>query len=104
MISSSLAGLPGGSKGFFLANFCLREKKSIVVITQEDLEAEGLSADVEAWIALQPAEARLPAIYLPELDDAMRIHAMGRWATEKRSILLCSKAALEKPVYSPQQL
>ena len=100
----SLTGLPGGSKAFFLAALSAEKRCSLVVITSEDIEAEGLSADLDAWTALLPAADRASVIYLSETDEAMRIAALGRWTVEKRAILLCSKAALEKPVYSPQQL
>ena len=99
-----ITGLPGGSKAFYLAALFSERKTSIIVVTAEDVEAEGLAADLEAWTALTPSEARPAVIFLSELDEAMRIAALGQWSREKKAILLCSKAALEKPVYSPQQL
>src|SRR6266705_2967075 len=100
----ALTGLPGGSKAFFIVALCTEFRSPLVLISPNDLEAEGVSADLEAWTSLLPAAERPPVIYLPELDEAMRIAALGRWTTEKQAILLCSKPALENPVYSPEQL
>ncbi len=99
-----LSGLPAGSKGYFLSTLARALRQSVVVITTEDLEAEGLSADIEAWDSLLPATERSPVIYLPELDEAARIAALGQWAQEKHAILLCSQGSFEKQVYTPTQL
>src|SRR5262249_46938178 len=103
-LTSVITGLPGGSKAYYLSGLWAEERRSILVVASEDLEAEGLSADLEAWASLMPATARPPVIYVPELDDAVRVAALGRLVAEEHAIVLCSKAALEKPVYSPQQL
>src|SRR5690242_10575861 len=100
----NITGLPGGSKAYFLAQLWDEIDASLVLVTTEDLEAEGLSADLEAWAALKAVAHRPPVIYFPELDEAARIAALGRWAAEKRALLLCSKGALEKPIFSPEQL
>jgi transcription-repair coupling factor (superfamily II helicase) len=99
-----ISGLPGGSKAYCVVSFHQELMAPLVVVTAEDLEAEGLSADVEAWTALLQAENRPAVIFLPELDEAMRISALGRWKQEKRAILICSKGAFERTVYSPAQL
>ena len=99
-----LCGLPGGSKAFFIAALAEQLKSPLVIVTAEDLEAEGISADLDAWTTLLAPEERPAIIYLPELDEAMRIAALGAWTGEKRAILLCSKTALDKPAYSPTQL
>jgi transcription-repair coupling factor (superfamily II helicase) len=103
-IGSTLTGLPGGSKAYFLSSLLSELHQPLVVVSPEDLEAEGLSADLEAWSALLPAQERPPIIYFPEMDEPMRLAALGRWSSEKRAVLLCSKVALEKPIYSPEQL
>src|SRR5260221_12729614 len=103
-IGSTLTGLPGGSKAYFLTELLKELTASLVVVTSEDLEAEGLSADLDAWTGLLPSIERPAVIYFPEMDEALRLAALGRWSTEKRAVLLASKAALEKPIYSPQQL
>ena len=54
----ALTGLPGGSKSYFLAGLFEELKTSIVLVTSEDLEAEGLSADLDAWVALLPSTER----------------------------------------------
>src|SRR5882672_4669852 len=85
-----LTGLPGGSKGFWLAALQAELHVPLVIVTAEDLEAEGLSADMDAWVALLPPAERPPVIYFPELDEAMRIAALSRWTGEKRAVLFCS--------------
>src|ERR1039457_6956798 len=99
-----LTGLPGGSKSYYVLSLARCQGKSIALITAEDLEGEGLSADLEAWCSLLPPEERLPIIYFPEFDEAMSIAALGAWSATKKAILVCSKGALEKPVYSPAEL
>ena len=99
-----LTGLPGGSKAYYVSSVAERERKPLVLVTGEDLEAEGLAADLEAWTSLIPAEGRPPVIYFPELDEPMRIAALGSWAAAKNAVLVCSKGALEKSVYSPAEL
>jgi len=101
---SLLTGLPGGSKAFYISSLAQEDPRPIILVTGEDLEAEGLSADLEAWTSLVSAEKRPPVIFLPELDEAMRIAALGQWTQEKRAILVCSIGAFEKPAYSPAQL
>src|SRR5437016_8256715 len=95
--SGNITGLPGGSKAYYLSGLWDEIKTSLIVLTSEDLEAEGLSADLEAWVALKPAAQRPAVIYIPELDEAVRIAALGRWTAEKRAVLFCSAAALAKP-------
>jgi transcription-repair coupling factor (superfamily II helicase) len=99
-----VTGLPGGSKAFFITVLVHGGKDPLVLITAEDLEAEGLSVDLDSWAALLPADERPPVIFLSELDEAMRISALGQWRQEKRAILVCSKGAMEKTTYSPAQL
>jgi len=100
-VMTLLTGLPGGSKAYYLSHL---QHKQIVVVTQEDVEAEGLGGDLEAWTEIIPLGERRAVIYLSELDEAMRIAALGRWSQEKKAVLLCSKAAMERPAYSPKQL
>ncbi len=102
--TAPLTGLPGGSKAYFVASLAREQRARIVLVTAEDLEAEGLSSDLEAWTTLHPSPERPPVIYLPELDEAMRIAALGQWTGTKQAILTCSKSALEKPLFSPEQL
>src|SRR5437016_8065914 len=102
--SGHITGLPGGSKAYYLSGLWDEIKTSLIVVTSEDLEAEGLSADLEAWAGLKPATQRPPVIYFPELDEAARIAALGRWTADKRAVLFCSATALAKPVFSPEQL
>src|SRR5690242_12212319 len=102
--SGPLTGLPGGSKAYFLSQLFDQIKSSLVVVTAEDLDAEGLSADLEAWAGLRPSAERPPIVYCSEMDEAARIAALGRFASEKRAILICSQGALEKPVYSREQM
>src|ERR1051325_4230605 len=104
LMKATLTGLPGGSKSYYLAELLSRERKSLVVVTKEDFEAEGLSADLEALVVLSPAAERSEVIYLSEMDEAMRIAALDRWSQAKRAILLTSSASLDKPVFSPAQL
>ncbi len=94
----TLSGLPGGSKAYFLAALAAELRAPLVVVSAEDLEAEGLSADLDAWTALLPAAERPPVVYFPESDEPLRIAALGRSASEKRAVLLCSKAALLKAI------
>ena len=101
---STLTGLPGGSKAFFITSLVQQKSGSWVVVTPEDADAEGLSVDVEAWTALVAAHQRPAVIFVPEFDEAMRIAALGEWSREKNALLICSKGSLEKPVYSPEQL
>lgn len=102
--SSCVTGLPGGSKAYVVASYLAKTRKSMVLLTQEDLEADGLAADLDAWTALLPAGERPAVIYFPALDEPMRVAALGRWTEEPFAILLSSKAALEKPVYAPEQM
>ena len=53
----TLTGLPGGSKAFFVAALSAERKSSLVLVTSEDLEAEGLSADLEARLRKNPDDA-----------------------------------------------
>ena len=39
--------LPRGSKAHYLSQFYQKEKKQLVVVTQDDVEAEGLWGDLE---------------------------------------------------------
>ncbi len=99
-----LTGLPGGSLAYFLSTLCAEKKASLVVVTEEDLEAEGISADLDAWNVTRPFTERPAIVYVPEMDEAMRIAALGLWTGAKQAILLCSKATLTKPQFSPKQL
>src|SRR5579872_6557912 len=89
-----LTGLPGGSKGFLIASLAAQRKTSMLVITNEDLEAEGLLADCEAWGGLQPADQRPVFLLFPEQDPAARIASLGIWAQQARAVLVCSKTAM----------
>jgi transcription-repair coupling factor (superfamily II helicase) len=104
MTTRHITGLPGGSKSFYLTKLIAEERTSLVIVTGEDLEAEGLSADFEAWSVLTPPEERPAVIYVPEYNEAMRIAALGRFASEKQALLICSKATFEKPVFTPSEL
>ncbi len=99
-----LTGLPGGSKGFFLAALALREKKPLLIVTVDDVEAEGLLADIEAWGTLGSPDARPPFLFFPESDAAARIAALGAWNHSKAALVVCSKAALEVPTFAPAEL
>jgi hypothetical protein len=74
-----LTGLPGGSKSLFLLTLALHSKKPLAVITQEDLEADGLIVDLEAWSSLLPSTQRPPLLLFPEIDAPSRIAALGQW-------------------------
>jgi len=99
-----LTGLPGGSKGFYLAQLAMREKRPLVIITKEDLEAEGLMADIEAWLGLEKNPEKPELLVYPEFDAPGRIATLGRLKAAPRFILSCSQAALELPALSPEQL
>ncbi len=99
-----LADLPGGSKGYFLANLALRETRPLVVMAGEDLEAEGLSADVEAWLGLKPSAQNPQLIVYPEFDAPGRLAALGQMKQARRFIVFASKAASQLPTTSPAQL
>jgi len=99
-----LTGLPGGSKGFFIASLAAQRKGSMIVVTQEDLEAEGLLADSEAWGSLYSADQRPSFLLFPEQDASARIASLGIWARQPHAVLACSKAALDVPTYAPSEL
>jgi transcription-repair coupling factor (superfamily II helicase) len=100
----SLTGLPGGGKSLFLTALSSQTKAPLLVVTTDDVEAEGLAADLEAWSGLVPAEERPPLLFFPELDSALRLAALGRWKENARSILVASAAALSRPTFSSKEL
>jgi transcription-repair coupling factor (superfamily II helicase) len=100
-----LTGLPGGSKAFFLLGLAKRSRESLVVVTRDDVEAEGLVADLDAWGSLWPGSERPLFLLFPEIDEAARISSLGLWNTRDTwAILVCSKDALDKPAFSPADL
>src|SRR5262249_55903117 len=76
----------------------------IVVVTQEDVEADGLIADLEAWSTFLPAAERPPLLLFPEFDPAARIATLGEWNKTPRSIIAASVGSLGKPTFSPKEL
>lgn len=99
----AVTGLPGGSKGFVFLAFALQEKKSMVLVTKDDQEADGLVADLESWAALQRAEDRPTLLLFPDGDEPTRIASLGLWRARAFSILVASKDALAKTVLSPDE-
>jgi len=99
-----LTGLPGGSKAYFLVALARRTKSRLVVVTQEDIDAEGLVADLEAWGSLLPAAERPRFLFYAEADPAERMAALGTWHEKTESILVSSRAALDIPTLSPSDL
>ena len=99
-----LTGLPGGSKGFFIASLAVERKGSMIVVANEDLEAEGLLADIEAWGSLRPADQRPSFLLFPEQDPSARIASLGIWTQQPHAVLVCSQAALHLPTYAPSEL
>lgn len=97
------SGLPGGSKAFFFLSLAEKERRSLVVVAKDDVEADGLVADLEAWAGLAAQNDQPALLYFPESDESARIAALGLWTSEKWSILVASQAALQKPVYSPEE-
>jgi len=93
----SLTGLPGGSRALFVLGLAVDAKAPLLVITQEDIDAEGWVADLEAWSALLPATQRPPLLVYPEQDPAVRIASLGQWRQQPRSILVASQGALSHP-------
>ena len=100
----ALTGLPGGSKGWFLAQWVIDHASSLIVVTNEDVEAEGLLSDVEAWMGLQPEKERVALLMYPEFDGAGRLAALGQWKQNKKCVLFCSLGALNSATLSPGQL
>jgi transcription-repair coupling factor (superfamily II helicase) len=99
-----LIGLPGGSKGFFIAQLLQARRRPMLVITSEDEEAEGLLADIEAWGSLAPLEERPHFLLYPETDAPTRLASLGTWTQNPWSVLVCSKAALSVPTLAPKEL
>ncbi len=99
-----LSGLPGGSKAFFLLALARQEQTSIVVITSDDHEAEGLVADLEAWNGLWPLAERPELLFYPETEPAARLAALGLWSPSPWAILVSSLGALRLPTLSPGAL
>src|SRR5688500_13553735 len=85
--SVPLTGLPGGSKALFLVSLAAQTQSPILVVVPEDVEAEGIAADVEAWSALLPSKQRPPLFVFPEMDSAGRIAALGQWKENPRAIV-----------------
>lgn len=107
----SLTGLPGGSKGWFLAELAAGNPRPLVVITRDDVEAEGLLADFEAWMGQAPDlpagrqdPTRVPALLYPEFDGAGRLAALGSWAQNPQVVLFASEGALKSATLAPKQL
>jgi transcription-repair coupling factor (superfamily II helicase) len=100
----SLTGLPGGSKSLFLFTAGAKGHRPVLVVTADDVEAEGLAGDIEAWSVLLPATQRPPVLLFPEVDAAQRIAALGRLKENSHSIVIASSAALARSAFSPQQL
>ena len=102
--SPVLSGLPGGSKAFFVLNLVRQSGASLFWVTRDDVEADGLTADLEAWGGLLPAAERPTFIYLAEYDAAARIAALGAWNRGSRAILICSQGVLAQTLFSPREL
>jgi len=100
----SLTGLPGGSKGWFLVQLAQTYPTAVLVVTRDDMEAEGLLADFEAWTGQLLEKDRLPAFLYPEFDAAGRLAALGQWKQNPRAVLICSLGALNSPTLSPKDL
>ncbi|HVO33206.1 MAG TPA: CarD family transcriptional regulator, partial [Elusimicrobiota bacterium] len=100
----TLTGLPGGSKGLFLLSAVRRLRKPASVVCIDDVEAEGLVADMEAWENLQPAGVRPTLLYYPEGDPAARVAALGALKAAGPVILVTSQGALGLSTLSPAQL
>jgi transcription-repair coupling factor (superfamily II helicase) len=99
-----LTGLPGGSKALFLLTLAKDAKAPVVVVTADDVEADGLIADMEAWATFMPGVQRPPLLLFPEMDPVLRIASLGEWKKTPRSIIVASSAALQKPTFSPKEL
>jgi transcription-repair coupling factor (superfamily II helicase) len=100
----SITGLPGGAKGWFFARLTLDDPRALIVVTREDVEAEGLLADYEAWTGQQSEKERVPGLLYPEFDGAGRLAALGQWKQTPRAVLFCSEGALKSTTLSPKQL
>src|SRR3954463_9367892 len=86
----ALTGLPGGSKALFLLTLAVQTQFPVVVVTAEDVEADGLIADMEAWATFFPAVERPPLLLFPEMDPVVRIASLGEWKKTPRSIVVAS--------------
>jgi transcription-repair coupling factor (superfamily II helicase) len=100
----TLTGLPGGSKALLLAALAAKIHDPIVVVTAEDIEAEGLLADLEAWSALLPATERSDLLLFPEADPSRRIASLVAWSQNRPAILISSLGAYQAPVLAPKDL
>src|SRR4029077_2959952 len=76
----------------------------LLVITNEDINAEGWVADLEAWSVLLSASQRPPLLLYPEKHPAVRIASLGKWRQQPHSILVTSQGALNHPTLSPGEL
>lgn len=99
-----LTGLPGGSKAFLVLSLAVQFKRSILLITSDDVEAEGLLADLEAWASLFPPQNRPSLLLFPENDASVRLSSLGEWVQRPWAVATCSLASLQSPTLSPEQL
>ena len=60
----------------------------MVVVTRDDVEAEGLVGDLEAWGSLWPTAERPGFLLFPEADQSTRIASLGLWDTRPWAILV----------------
>src|SRR5438046_8443559 len=88
--SVPLTGLPGGSKSLFLLALASQTKSPLAVVTSEDVEADGLIADLEAWSTFLPLNQRPSLLLFPELDPAVRLSTLGQWNLTPWSIVVAS--------------
>ncbi|OGR89603.1 MAG: transcription-repair coupling factor [Elusimicrobia bacterium RIFCSPLOWO2_01_FULL_59_12] len=102
--SVPLTGLPGGSKAPFLLALAAQSKAPLLVIAAEDVEADGLIADLEAWSTFLPSNNRPALLLFPELDPAARIASLGQWEQTPWAIVAASSAALSRPTFSAKEL
>jgi len=100
----SLLAYPGGSKGLVLALTALQTGRPLIVIAKDDVEAEGLLADFEAWMGLEPEAARITGLLYPEYDEAGRLAALGSWKTNPTAALFCSTGAWALETLAPDDL
>src|SRR5688572_9391139 len=99
----ALTGLPGGSKAYFLTDYVAVKKTPLILVTREDMEAEGLIADFEAWFPLKSAHPQPPLMVYPEFDPAGRISALEQIHSNACYVVALSQAALALPTLSPAQ-
>src|SRR5512141_380669 len=77
-----LTGSPAGSRSLVVSELFRSARAPLILVTKDDLEAEGLLADLEAWTSLWPDTERPGLFYLPELDEGLRVAALGGWSQE----------------------